>query len=86
MQPLVKRSNGVKLLIEKIKNLQLGQKKQEKKSKKSLKNKKNRKPDNKGVLAIPEKISKGKKDYYGRNKAKAPTDDYKKNKKWCPLH
>ena len=35
---------------------------------------------------VPEKFTKGKKDYTGRGKAKAPTEGYKKNKKWCPLH
>lgn len=87
MQLLVKRSNGMKLLIKKTKKIPLsGPEKQEKKSKKSLKNKKNRKPDNEEVLAIPEKFTKGKKDFTGRNKAKAPTSDFKKSKKWCPLH
>ena len=70
----------------KDKTPQPGLDKQEKKRKKSLKGKKNHKPDNKEVLAIPEKFTKDKKNYIGRGKAKAPTDGYKKNKKWCPLH
>ena len=65
---------------------QPGLEKPEKKHKKALKGKKNRKPDNKEILAIPEKFTNGKKDYSSRNKAKAPTDEYKKNKKWYPLH
>lgn len=60
--------------------------KQEKKHKKAPKDKKNRKPNNKEILAIPDKFTRGKKDYSSRNKAKASTDEYKKNKKWCPLH
>lgn len=83
--PLGHISNN-KAIDRKDKNPQSGLEKQEKKSKKSLKNKKNRKPDNKEVLEIPEKFTKGKKNFSGQNKAKAPTDDYKKNKKWCPLH
>ena len=65
---------------------QPGLDKSEKKQKKALKKKKNRKPDDNEVLAVPEKFTKGKRDYTGRGKAKAPTDGYKKNKKWCPLH
>lgn len=53
---------------------QPGLDKPKKKHKKALKGKKNYKPDNKQVLAIPEKFTKGKKDYSGWNKAKAPTD------------
>ena len=54
---------------------QPGLDKPEKKHKKALKGKKNHKPNNKEVLAIPEKFTKGKKDYSGRNKAKALTDE-----------
>ena len=65
---------------------QPGLDKLEKKQRKALEKKKNRKPDDKEVLAVPEKFTKGKRDYTGRGKAKAPTDGYKKNKKWGPLH
>ena len=65
---------------------QPGLEKSEKKHKKALKRKKHRKPDDKEILAVPDKFTKGKKDYTGRGKAKIPTDGYKKNKKWCPLH
>ena len=60
--------------------------KSEKKQKKAFKKKKNRKSDDKEVLMVPEKFTKGKRDFTGRGKTKAPTDGYKKNKKWCPLH
>ena len=59
--------------------------KSEKKQKKAFKKKKNRKSDDKEVLVVPEKFTKGKKDFTGRGKIKAPTDGYK-SKKWCPLH
>ena len=70
----------------KDKDPQLGLEKQEKNNKKSLKNEKNCMPDNKEVLAILEKFTKSMKDFTGRNKSKAPTSDFKKTKKWCPLH
>ena len=65
---------------------QPGLDKSEKKQRKALKKKKNRKLEDKEVLAVPEKFTKGKRDYTGRGKEKASTSGYKKNKKWCPLH
>lgn len=65
---------------------QPGLDKSEKKNEKSLKKKKNHRSDDKEVLAIPEKFTKGKKDYSDRGKTKAPTEAFQKNKKWCPLH
>ena len=70
----------------KIKSLNLAWISQKRGIKRLSRRRKKSKPDNKEVLAVPSKFTKGKKDYTGRGKAKVPTNGYKKNKKWCPLH